>query len=251
MSAPAWLEAVNAAYPDLANTLSEAESIDQWGEAYWSNERVVEEGQSPLEAQARDAIRLYDALSKAKLEIPAALRAFAPTAKMIDKAWEKRSDLDESDEDDVKEILKVDRLRKQLATAYAGGAKPERRPWQGPTQAPQFAAPTTVAKPKLERFWLSNRVFDVALSAPAFKVYCCLARHAGKSGICWPSRATLAKECQMQKRTVLGAVKDLRRARMVAVKRRFQASELYRLTTPDLWRITPAPLQEVSSDSTS
>jgi hypothetical protein len=235
----AWLEAVKTAYPDLTNTIPEADGIDQWDDAYWS--RDLEEGQSLLEAQADTAINLYDGMARAKLEIPAALRAFAPTAKMISKAWGKRSDLDEGDEDDVKEILKVDKVRAQLAAAYTVSAKPERRPWSGPTQAPQ-PAPAPVAKPKLERFWLYDQAFEMGLTAREFQIYAYLARRAGKSGICWPSIVSIVDACHVDRKTVRRAVKRLRQLRMVAWKRgSFGRSSKYRLTEPTLWKTITGP----------
>ncbi len=59
-------------------------------------------------------------------------------------------------------------------------------------------------------FILPNRIFELGLKPKEFAVYSCLVRHSdNESDSCFPSRSTIAKECNMDKKTVDSAIKTL------------------------------------------
>ncbi len=59
-------------------------------------------------------------------------------------------------------------------------------------------------------FMLPNKIFECGLKPKEFTVYCCLVRHSDKNkGSCFPSRSTIARECNMDKKTVDSALKGL------------------------------------------
>lgn len=59
-------------------------------------------------------------------------------------------------------------------------------------------------------FMVPNRIFELELKPRDFTVYCCLLRHSDNNiRTCFPSRRLIAKECQMDKKTVDSAVESL------------------------------------------
>ena len=58
-------------------------------------------------------------------------------------------------------------------------------------------------------FMVPNRVFELGLRPRDFTVYCCLLRHSGADGACFPSRRLLAKECGIDRKTVDAAIESL------------------------------------------
>ena len=59
-------------------------------------------------------------------------------------------------------------------------------------------------------FIVSNRIFEFELKPRDFAVYCCLLRHADIANhTCFPSRRTISKECQIDKKTVDVALNNL------------------------------------------
>lgn len=59
-------------------------------------------------------------------------------------------------------------------------------------------------------FMVSNRIFDLGLKPRDFIVYCCLLRHSdNNTRTCFPSRRLIAKECQMDRKTVDTAIENL------------------------------------------
>ena len=59
-------------------------------------------------------------------------------------------------------------------------------------------------------FMVSNQIFSYGLKPKAFIVYCCLLRYSDqKERHCFPSRGLISKECNMDKKTVDSAIKDL------------------------------------------
>lgn len=59
-------------------------------------------------------------------------------------------------------------------------------------------------------FMVANRIFDLGLKPRDFIVYCCLLRHSdNNTRTCFPSRRLIAKECQMDRKTVDTAIENL------------------------------------------
>ena len=67
---------------------------------------------------------------------------------------------------------------------------------------------------------VANEVFDFKLRPREFIVYCCLAKHSDKNGICFPSRRLIAEECCVDKKTVDEAIRSLEKAGLVKKKKR-------------------------------
>lgn len=64
--------------------------------------------------------------------------------------------------------------------------------------------------PRKDFFIVSNRIFEFKLKPRDFAVYCCLLRHADNKDLtCFPSRRTISKECQIDKKTVDVALNSL------------------------------------------
>ena len=59
-------------------------------------------------------------------------------------------------------------------------------------------------------FIVANSIFELQLKPRDFAVYCCLLRHADIANhTCFPSRRTISKECQIDKKTVDVALNSL------------------------------------------
>ncbi len=59
-------------------------------------------------------------------------------------------------------------------------------------------------------FIVANSIFELQLKPRDFTVYCCLLRHADIANhTCFPSRRTISKECQIDKKTVDVALNNL------------------------------------------
>ena len=58
-------------------------------------------------------------------------------------------------------------------------------------------------------FMVANRIFELNLKPRDFAVYCCLLRHSDKQRSCFPSRKLIAKECQIDRKTVDVAIENL------------------------------------------
>ena len=59
-------------------------------------------------------------------------------------------------------------------------------------------------------FIVANSIFELKLKPRDFTVYCCLLRHADIANhTCFPSRRTISKECQIDKKTVDVALNSL------------------------------------------
>lgn len=69
-------------------------------------------------------------------------------------------------------------------------------------------------------FMLSNSIFKQGLKPREFIVYCCLAKHSDKNGICFPSRRLIAEECCIDKKTVDAAILNLEKTGLVKKKKR-------------------------------
>ena len=64
--------------------------------------------------------------------------------------------------------------------------------------------------PRKDFFIVANRIFELKLKPRDFTVYCCLLRHADIANhTCFPSRRTISKECQIDKKTVDVALNSL------------------------------------------
>ena len=67
-----------------------------------------------------------------------------------------------------------------------------------------------IQPPRKDFFMVANRIFELNLKPRDFAVYCCLLRHADiASHTCFPSRRTISKECQIDKKTVDVALNSL------------------------------------------
>ena len=92
----------------------------------------------------------------------------------------------------------------------------------------------TVSKGKY--FMVANKIFDLGLKPREFTVYCCLLRHSDiNDHTCFPSRRLIAKECQMNKKTVDAAVITLSELGLIKKVHRHRAdgtktSNLYYVT---------------------
>ncbi len=60
-----------------------------------------------------------------------------------------------------------------------------------------------------EFFKVPNELFEHGLSSKAIVVFCCLLRHAGRKMKCFPSRKTIAAECNIGVTTVDRAMSEL------------------------------------------
>ena len=60
-----------------------------------------------------------------------------------------------------------------------------------------------------EFFKVPNELFEHGLSSKAIVVFCCLLRHAGRKMKCFPSRRTIAAECNIGVTTVDRAMSEL------------------------------------------
>ncbi len=69
-------------------------------------------------------------------------------------------------------------------------------------------------------FIIPNSIFNRGLSAKAIAVYCCLARHAGTKGQCFPSRRTVARECSLGISSVDRAVAELLQSKLIKKEQR-------------------------------
>jgi hypothetical protein len=77
---------------------------------------------------------------------------------------------------------------------------------------------------------------DLQLTVHAFRLYCHLARRAGKTTkTAWPSIASMARICRMNEDTVGRALKELLERNTIVREERKGRSSLYILTPPSLW----------------
>ncbi|MDM8565118.1 helix-turn-helix domain-containing protein [Candidatus Halobeggiatoa sp. HSG11] len=75
---------------------------------------------------------------------------------------------------------------------------------------------------KTNFFIVDNQLFDVwgkELKPQGIAVYCCLIRHAS-SDSCYPSHATLAKECGLSKSTAIRTLKKLSELGLIRISKR-------------------------------
>ena len=92
-------------------------------------------------------------------------------------------------------------------------------------------------------FFMSNHIFDYPLSPMEFSVYAYLCRcRNSKSGTCFPSFQTIARACNISKRSVSNALNRLEELRLIHRENQFrdrrQTSNLY--TLPEVQPM-PAP----------
>ncbi|MGE3804683.1 MAG: helix-turn-helix domain-containing protein [Gemmataceae bacterium] len=82
-------------------------------------------------------------------------------------------------------------------------------------------------------FRIPNRIITEghgkAIGYSGLAVYLCLAHHADKSGLSWPSYATIAKEVGGDRSVVIAAVQRLREAGLIDVQERPHKTNLYRI----------------------
>lgn len=70
-------------------------------------------------------------------------------------------------------------------------------------------------------FIVSNKIFDLNLSANTITVYCCLLMFADRENLsCFPSHRMICKKCNLSKNTVIKCLKKLEEIGLVQVKSR-------------------------------
>lgn len=83
--------------------------------------------------------------------------------------------------------------------------------------------------------FVHSRLDDYGLPAPVFRVYCHLARRAGR-GSAWPAVAGIARVCRVHPQTARKALRVLIEHRLVLPEIRPGRTTLYRLTAPSVWQ---------------
>lgn len=72
-------------------------------------------------------------------------------------------------------------------------------------------------------FMVANKIFDLELKPRDFIVYCCLLRHSDiNEHTCFPSRRLIAKECNIDIKTVDLAIKKLTALGLVKKMHRYR-----------------------------
>lgn len=86
---------------------------------------------------------------------------------------------------------------------------------------------------------MDNQIFSMGLSPRDLAVYCCIAMHSNReTGVAYPSRRTIAKECGIQKvETVDRAIKVLCAKGMLEKRHQYTASGG---KTSNIYTITPS-----------
>ena len=65
-------------------------------------------------------------------------------------------------------------------------------------------------------FMVSNKIFNLGLKPRDFIVYCCLVKHKdNEKNTCFPSRSTIAKECNIDIKTVDVAIEKLIKTNLI------------------------------------
>jgi hypothetical protein len=107
--------------------------------------------------------------------------------------------------------------------------------------APVFLKSNSIANSKTSAN-VSSAVFihslldDYGLPASAFRIYCHVARRAGKDGIAWSSVASMSEVCRLHPQTVRKALQLLVRHRFLRREQRKGRTTHYRLAPPSEWR---------------
>ena len=83
--------------------------------------------------------------------------------------------------------------------------------------------------------FVHSRLDDYGLSPQEFRVYCHLARRAGK-GAAFPSVREIARVCQLHPQTARRCLKVLIIHRLITREERSGTTPLYRLTPPSQWQ---------------
>jgi hypothetical protein len=91
---------------------------------------------------------------------------------------------------------------------------------------------------------------EAGLSVHAFRVYCHLARRAGKDGAAYPGAVSMAAVCRMKRDTVFTALRELEGRGMLERQKRHGSSNEYWLTKASQWRqISPVPNEGASPET--
>jgi len=88
---------------------------------------------------------------------------------------------------------------------------------------------------KFNVIFVHSRFDDYGLPAPAFRVYCHLARRAGR-GSAWPAVAEVARVCRLHPQTVRKALRLLVAHRLLRPEIRPGRTTLYRLPSASAWQ---------------
>ena len=82
--------------------------------------------------------------------------------------------------------------------------------------------------------FIHSALDEADLTAQEFRVYCNLSRRAGK-GEAFPSLKSISEVCNVSRKTVIDAIKELEIRRMIIVSRGFGKANRYTLTKQSLW----------------
>jgi hypothetical protein len=93
-----------------------------------------------------------------------------------------------------------------------------------------------VPNPATSVVFIHSLLDDYGLSASVFRVYCHLARRAGKNGIAWSSVDSISEVCRLHPQTVRKALQLLVRHRLLRCQQRKGRTTHYRLAPPSEWR---------------
>ncbi len=98
--------------------------------------------------------------------------------------------------------------------------------------------------------FIHSELDDLGLPVHPFRLYCHLARRAGKTTkSAWPSIASMARICRMNEDTVSRSLNELLRRNLILRESRRGKSSLYVLTPPSLWNKSPENDHECSETS--
>lgn len=85
----------------------------------------------------------------------------------------------------------------------------------------------------MDLLFVHSEIDDAGLSVSAFRVLAHLSRRANKSsGLAWPGIDSMAATCRLNRKTVIGAVRELEGTGWVVAERQSGIRTLYRLTVP-------------------
>src|SRR5205809_436624 len=100
-----------------------------------------------------------------------------------------------------------------MSAALFSGSPPATPGLQSECSALQTnAAAGSQRHPHVSEFsiaFIHSRLDDYGLSASVFRVYCHIARRAGRDGSAWPSVANIARVCRLHPQTVRKALRTL------------------------------------------
>jgi hypothetical protein len=98
--------------------------------------------------------------------------------------------------------------------------------------------------------FIHSALDEAGLTVHAFRIYCHLARRAGKDGAAYPGAESMAALCRMKRDTVFAALRELEGRGMLERRKRHGSSNEYWLTKASQWRqISPVPNEGTSPET--